>query len=385
MLAISVAIMKIAVLGTRGIPANYGGFETCAEQLSQRWTVAGHQVLVYARRHRYEQRPATVGGVRVIYTRCFQRFGLGTPSAGILAAADLIFRRREYRQVHLYNTGNAFLIPLLRLFGFRVIISVDGIEWRRQKWGPIQRAAHRLGARLAVTFADKVVADNKSVAEYYAEHYGCSSATIAYGAQPIKRSHDADEVLSRFGLTAGRYCIFVGRIVPEKGVQQLIDAFQRLKTGLVLVIVGDDASTAYRNDVWARQSDRVRLVGYQYGHIFEQLLVNARMYVSASMLEGTSPALLSAMSAGVCCLVNGISENRNTTEGSVALYRENDTDDLARMWQALLDDPKLLASVAASGQAHQRRYYDWDAIAGQYLELFRDVEKGRPRTLPTAA
>ena len=377
--------MKIAVLGTRGIPANYGGFETCAEQLSQRWVAGGHQVVVYARRHHYLHHPDTVSGAHIRYTGCIQRFGLGTPTAGFLAAVDLILRRREYRRVHLYNTGNAFLLPLLRLFGFRVVISVDGIEWLRQKWGPIQKTAHKLGARLAVRFADRVVADNKSVAEFYADHFGCSCATIAYGAQAIRRSQDADEILARFGLQAGRYCIFVGRVVPEKGVQELIGAFERLETDLSLVIVGDDAPTAYRNDVWARQTDRVRLLGFQYGHVCEQLLVNARMYVSASMLEGTSPALLSAMSAGVCCLVNGIPENRNTTDGSVAMYKQNDIDDLVRTWQTLLDDPNLLARVAASGQAHQRRCYDWDVIANQYLELFHDVEKSRSHPLPTTA
>ena len=106
---------------------------------------------------------------------------------------------------------------------------MDGIEWLREKWGFVQKSAHQFGARLAVRFADKVVADNKSVAEYYAEHFGCNAATIAYGAQPIARSKDADDILSRFGLKAGQYCIFVGRIVPEKGVQELIDAFERLE------------------------------------------------------------------------------------------------------------------------------------------------------------
>jgi len=375
--------MKIAVLGTRGIPANYGGFETCAEQLSRRWVAAGHEVVVYAHGHRYDERPETVNGVEVRYTRSLRRFGLGTPTAGLLGALDLIVRRRSYRQVHLYNTGNAFLIPLLRLFGFQVVISVDGIEWLRDKWGFVQKSAHQLGAHLAVRFADKVVADNRSVAEYYAEHFGCSTATIAYGAQPIARSNDADDILSRFDLKAGEYCIFVGRIVPEKGVQELIDAFERLNTPLSLVIVGDDNATAYRNAIWARQSEKLRLVGYQYGHVYEQLLVNARMYVSASRLEGTSPSLLSAMSAGVCCLVNGIPENRNTTDGSVAMYRLNDLDDLVRTWQGLLDDPNLLKRVAASGQAHQRRFYDWDGIANDYLRLFNELEQRRSRSLRT--
>jgi glycosyltransferase involved in cell wall biosynthesis len=369
--------MRIAILGTRGIPANYGGFETCAEQLSRRWVAWGHDVVVYARRHRYEHRPAILDGVQVQYTRCLHRFGLETPSATALAVIHLLCRKRGFRWIHLYNTGNAFLLPLLRACGFRVVISIDGIEWRRKKWGPIQRWSHRLGAHLAVRFADRVVADNKAVADFYAEQYRCSTATIAYGAQPIERADDAPEILSRFGLHANGYCIFVGRIVPEKGVRELIDAYERIDTKLSLVIVGDDAPTAYRNNMWARRSDTVRFLGYQYGRVYEQLLANARMYVSASMLEGTSPSLLSAMSAGVCCLVNGIPENRSTAEGSVAFYEENDSVDLVRCWQALLDDPDRLARIAAAGQAHQRRYYDWDVIANQYVELFKDIERQR--------
>src|SRR6185503_8658280 len=127
--------MKIAILGTRGIPANYGGFETCAEQLSERWAAWGHNVVLYARKDRYEKRPTTVNGVSVRYTSSFSLFGLETPSAAFLATLNLIFRGRQFRWIHLYNTGNAFLLPLLRALGFRVVVSVDGIEWRRKKWG----------------------------------------------------------------------------------------------------------------------------------------------------------------------------------------------------------------------------------------------------------
>jgi len=375
----------IAVLGTRGIPANYGGFETCAEQLSQRWVAWGHDVLVYARRERYDKHPGLKNGVAVRYTSSLRRFGLGTPSAAALSVLDLIFRGRRFRWVHLYNTGNAFLLPLLRMLGFRVLISVDGIEWRREKWGPVQKWAHRLGAHLAARFADRVVVDNDVVADFYARHLNCTAATIAYGAQPIRRTEEAHEILSRFGLKVEGYCIFVGRIVPEKGVRELIDAFARLKTELALVIVGDDAPTEYRNEMWARQSDKVRFVGYQYGHVCDQLLANARMYVSASTLEGTSPALLSAMAAGVCCLVNGIPENRSTAGSSVAFYEQDNSEDLVRLWQTLLDDPQRLSSLAASGQAHQRRFYDWDAIARRYLELFNEVERQRSQTPEAAA
>ena len=373
--------MHIAVLGTRGIPATYGGFETCAEQLSGRWAAAGHEVVVYARKYRYDPRPSVVNGVHVRYTSCLRRFGLETPSATILAVLDLLSGGPRCGWVHLYDTSNAFLLPLLRALGFRVVISVDGIEWRRKKLRLPKKWAYKLGAYLAARFADRVVADNQEVATFYAQRYHCTAAMIAYGAQLIERSDDADEILSRFGLKASRYCLFVGRIVPEKNVLELIDAYNRLDTELALVIVGDNAPTSYRNKVWARQSDKVRLVGYQYGRICEQLLANARMYVSASMLEGTSPSLLSAMSAGVCCLVNGIPENRNTAQGNVALYEQDDTDDLVRIWQALLDDPERCAQIAAAGRAHQRRFYDWDVIAQQYIQLFDDVDKLRSHAL----
>jgi glycosyltransferase involved in cell wall biosynthesis len=376
--------MNIAVLGTRGIPANYGGFETCAEQLSQRWVSCGHEVLVYARKERYPERRASCNGAALRYTSSLHRFGLGTPSATLAAAFDLILRGRKYRWVHLYNTGNAFLLPLLRVLGFRVLISVDGIEWRREKWGPLQKLAHKYGARLAARFADRVVVDNDAVGDFYLRRFKCATTTIAYGAQPIRRRADDQETLSGFGLKPDGYCIFIGRIVPEKGLRELIDAYQQLKTDLVLVIVGDDVHTAYRKEIWARQSSRVRMVGYQYGRVCDQLLANARMYVSASRLEGTSPALLSAMSAEVCCLVNGMPENRSTAGNSVAFYEQDNVEDLVRTWQALLDDPERLATLASSGLAHQRRFYDWDAIARRYLQLFDEVERARSNT-PEAA
>ena len=211
--------VHIAVLGTRGIPATYGGFETCAEQLSGRWAAAGHEVVAYARKYRYDPRPSVVNGVHVRYTSCLRWFGLETPSATVLAVLDLISGGRRSGWIHLYDTSNAFLLPLLRAMGFRVVISVDGIEWRRKKLRLPKKWAYKLGAYLAARFADRVVADNQVVANFYAQRYHCTAAMIAYGAQLIERSDDADEILSRFGLKASRYCVFVGRIVPEKNVQ----------------------------------------------------------------------------------------------------------------------------------------------------------------------
>ncbi|MFO1426679.1 MAG: glycosyltransferase, partial [Steroidobacteraceae bacterium] len=142
-------------------------------------------------------------------------------------------------------------------------------------------------------------------------------------------------------------------------------------TPVPLVIIGDASGSEYRDNLWARQSSTVRFVGYQYGRTYEQLLANSMMYVSASSLEGTSPSLLSAMSAGRCCLVNGIPENVQTAGDSVAMFRQDDWRDLASRWRALAHDAVARQTVAESGKRHQRRYYDWDAIASQYLQEFQ--------------
>ena len=182
--------MAIAVIGTRGIPANYGGFETCAEQLTRRWVADGQDVLVFARRNPYVERPRHVHGARLCYVRALGRFGLETPSAALVSALILITRFSRYRWVHVYNTGSAIVVPLLRLFGFKVLVSVDGIEWNRDKWGALQKWAHRFGAWLSARFANRVIADNRVVQDVYRAQFGCEAALIAYGAEPIERHVD---------------------------------------------------------------------------------------------------------------------------------------------------------------------------------------------------
>ncbi|MCP5026509.1 MAG: glycosyltransferase family 1 protein [Actinomycetia bacterium] len=374
----------IAVIGTRGIPASYGGFETSAERTATRWAELGRDVVVYCRRSHYDTHPSSYQGVRLRYTRSLNRFGLDTPVAGLFAVINLLLHERQARTVHLYNTGNGFLIPLLRLMGRRVSISVDGIEWRRQKWGPVQRFAHQLGERLSVRFADTVIADNAAVAAYYAERHGADTELIAYGADLL----DVDEtaarpVLTRHDLVAGRYFLFVGRFAEEKAVDKLIDAYHELDTDIPLVIVGDADPSPYRDAIWERASDRVRLLGFTYGDDYEHLLTNARMYVSASMLEGTSPSLLSAMAAGVCCLVNGIEENHNAAGDSAHFFAENEFDDLSRRWQWLLDHTDQIDLMAGRGREHVRTTYQWGDIADRFLEVFDSYWESAPATAPT--
>jgi glycosyltransferase involved in cell wall biosynthesis len=336
-------------------------------------------VLVYCRSSRYpEQLPEHIG-VKLRYLPSINKKSLDTVSHTFFCVLDLLVNRREYRSIHLYNTGNAIFAPLLKLFGRQVVLSGDGIEWKREKWGRLAKWVHKTGEVLASRFVDHIVVDNDEVGAYYRERHDADTVQIAYGANKLEADPALTEkLMAEHGLEPGRYFLFVGRFVPEKGVDKLIAAYRKLDTDMPLVIIGDDdPNSDYRNAVFSQASDDVRLLGFVYAEAYEQLLVNAYMYVSASSLEGTSPSLLAAMGAEVCSLVNGIPENRATVKGAIETYAQNDEEDLVRLWQGYIDSPEKARACAAAGLECVENHYSWDRVARDYLELFPDVEGTR--------
>lgn len=362
----------IAVLGIRGLPANYGGLETCAEHITRVWCDAGYDVVVYCRKNHYESRPDRLGPVRLKYTASISSKSLDTLSHTFMSILDLLARERNVTAVHLYNTGNGVFVPLLKLFGKKVFVSGDGLEWKREKWGGLARLMHKIGERLSIWLADGVAVDNEMVRRFYAEHYGAKVEVITYGAKvPEKKSDLAAAFLRKHDLVEKRYFLFVGRLVPEKRADQLIAAYKQLATDLPLVIIGDDVTrTAYRDELFKEQSDRIRLLGFLYGDEYEQLLVNAYAYISASSVEGTSPSLLAAMGAQVCSLVNGIDENRSTAGDAAMMFEADDFADLVTKWQLLVDRPDAVAEFARRGYEHVVRHYRWEVTASRYLAMF---------------
>lgn len=365
----------VAVIGIRGIPASYGGLETCAEHTTEYWSRHRLEVLVYCRKGHYGDQPPAWGSVRLKYTASVPCASLDTLSHTLVSIVDLLTTERHIKLVHLYNTGNAIFLPLLKLFGKTVVMSGDGLEWKREKWGFMARFAHKVGERMAVIFADRIVVDNEEVRKYYLRKYSAKTALIAYGAKILHRNPvRSAEILKMHGLEARGYFLFVGRLVPEKCVLELIEAYGQLDTACPLVIIGDDVNkSAYREEIFRRSSERVRCLGFVYGEEYEQLLVNAAIYVSASKLEGTSPSLLSAMGACVCTLVNGIEENQASTGGASCMFEMNDFADLRAKWQQLIDDSVLAARFAEKGYRHVLENYQWDAISERYLGVFDEV------------
>lgn len=365
--------MKIAILGIRGIPGSYGGFETCADFTSRYWIQKGHKVIVYCRRHWYKETPSTLDGVKLYYTPSIKTKLLDTPSHTLFSIFHLLFFESKVTHVHLYNTSNGLFAVILRLFRIKVYISVDGIEWKRDKWGWLGKKIHKIGEYFAVKFATNLVVDNEEVFTYYQTKYRIKNTSlIKYGAKQIKSTLKlANPILNKYKLKSKEYFLFVGRIVPEKGVHNLIDTYSKIVTPFPLVIIGDDQNdTSYKRNVIQNKSDRIRFLGFIYEEEYEQLLVHALMYVSASHLEGTSPSLVAAMSAGTCAFVNGIPENIFTVGDNAFCFNANDFDDMARKWQELSDNIHLIQEMARKGTNFSWSTYSWDKISRQYLQLF---------------
>ena len=360
--------LNIVVLGIRGIPAHYGGFETCVDHTARLLAAAGQSVTVYGRSQHFEQHPDRYEGVRLRFVPRPGPPALHTIGHTIRCARHMGVE--PFDIVHLYGVGNAFAIPLLRRQGRKVVISVDAQDWARDKWGVVGRNYLLLAARFAVRTADRIIVDSRAIGDYYRARFGAESSYVAYGADTTPAG--GREWLAKFQLTSGQYHLFVGRLTPEKRPHHLIQAFRQVQSAYPLVIVGDDPyNQGYVAQLKQMADERVRFVGTVYDSGFHQLCHHAYLYLTASAIEGTSPALLQAMGQGAAVLVNGIPANRETVGEAGFVYAEGDVADLARQWQALVDDPGRVAAVRPVAVARIREQYTWERITEQLLALYR--------------
>jgi glycosyltransferase involved in cell wall biosynthesis len=374
--------MRIGILGTRGIPAHHGGFETCVEQTALRLAARGHDVTVYCRREPGEQ-PAGYQGVRLIYRRQPDQKYLHTLGHTFVCALHALGQR--YDVVHLYSVGNSTLVPLLRLGGQRVAVSVDALDWNRAKWGRFARWYLKTSERFAVWFGERVIVDSRVIEDYYRAQYRARTAYIAYGGE-VERPQGTD-ALERLGLRPYEYVVFVGRLKPEKQVHHLIEAYAGLEHALPLVIVGDDPFAkdyiarlhALAAPVNAAHPERVRFVGTVYGDGFKQLCANAYLYVTPSAVEGTSPALLGAMGMGAAVLVNGIPENRETIGDAGYAYPANDVAGLRAALAGLFAQPERVRQMGACARERVATVYSWDHITDELEQLYGEMMGRRTR------
>jgi glycosyltransferase involved in cell wall biosynthesis len=369
--------MRIAILGTRGVPAAYGGFETFAWELSTRLAARGHEVTVYCRSGRTDESGALPPGV----TRRFLPFLPGkyleTVSHTGLSAFDAIFR--GYDAIWLGNVANAVFAGLPRLRRTVVALNVDGIERQRAKWGLGGRLWYAVGERCAIVFPNAIVSDAKVIQDYYTERYGKRSTLITYGAPILDREPTPDMTVHGLpDIEPGRYVLYVSRLEPENQAHLVIEAYRGVPGDLPLLIVGDAPyAAAYKERlrVLAASDPRVRLTGAIYGQGYRDLQRAALAYVQATSVGGTHPALIEAMGAGNLVLAFRTPENAEVLAGTGLLF--SDASELAGQLVRVVADPwsQEFDGLRRAARERAASTYSWDAITTQYEVLFEHLRR----------
>ncbi len=362
--------MKIALLGTRGIPANYGGFETFAEELSVRLAGRGHDVTVYCRSNYIKTRDPLYRGVRLKRLPTIRHKYFDTIAHTFLSTLHLLFRR--FDAVLYCNGANSIFTIAPRLVGMPTALNVDGLERKRRKWNVAARAWYALSERLSIWLPNELITDAAVIQRYYSERYGRPSRLIAYGTETGKL--ETHETLQRFGLTPGGYFLYVSRMEPENNPLMVVKAFEQISGENKLVMVGDAPYAAeYIRVVRQTKDPRILFTGAVYGRGYHELLSHCFAYIHATEVGGTHPALVEAMGRGCPVLFLNAPENAEVA-GEVGLAYEAKAEDLTRAMEQVAAMPAgQRESMGEAAMEVARKRYDWEAIADQYEELFKKM------------
>lgn len=352
--------MKLAILGTRGVPPAYGGFETFAAELGTRLVERGHDVSVYCRGT--DLTPQWNGIRRIVLPAIGHKY-LETVSHSLFSALDAL--RRNFDVVLVCNAANAFVVPLLRAARIPVAINVDGIERKRRKWNILGRAHYTMGEAFSASFASLVIADADVIASYYRRTYGVQPVTIPYGAD-FPDEPDSD-VLQRLGLPPRNYILYVSRFEPENNPLEVVQAYERLADAPPLVMLG---SGLYAPDLVAElhrhASSRVLFPGALYGTDYRTLQRNALLYIQATEVGGTHPALIEAMGSGGAVLAHHTPENREVGADAVGYFQLRPAETLSGALREWLENGASLDALRERARQRAHECYSWKRVTDEY-------------------
>ena len=362
--------MKIALLGTRGIPASYSGFETCVEQLGQRLVQRGHDVTVYCRSHHITYEGSHYKGMRLVKLPTIANKYLDTMVHSFISSLHALLQGYD---VGLYFiAGNSPVTWIPRIVGTKTILNVDGLDWKREKWPALAKKYIQFAEWLATILPNIYITDSHVVQGYYRDQYGDEPAYIPYGS-------DVDilppaETLAKYGLQPAKYILFVGRLVPENCAHHLVEAFRELDTDLKCVIVGDapyaEEYIAGLKEL-AADDQRIVFTGYVFGNGYQELGSNAYVFVESSGVGGTHPALVEAMAFENCVVTHNTPENMETIgEAGFAYDGKVGAKDLRRVLEELLKDPRQVESYRHKARQRAQSVYSWETVTDAYEKTF---------------
>ena len=358
--------MKLAILGTRGIPANYGGFETFAEELSTRLVERGHDLTVYGRSNNVRYRGKTYKGVKLAILPTIGTKHLDTVAHTFLSVFHALPLRFDC--ILMCNAANAPFLVIPRLAATPVALNVDGIERLRRKWGLAGRLYYRVSEYLSTILPNAMVTDANVIRDYYLTKYQKPSVMIAYGANCQRMV--TTTALNQLGVRPQEYFLYVSRLEPENNAHVVIEAFERVRTDKKLVIVGDAPyARTYIERLKSTSDPRIRFAGAIYGISYRELQSHAYAYIQATEVGGTHPALIEAMGAGNCVIANDTPENREVLDDCGLFF--GGADALGHQLEVTLSDRALVQGLRSRAWERAKSNYSWDAITDAYEKLFR--------------
>ncbi len=359
--------MRIALVGTRGLPARYGGFETCVEEVGKRLVKSGHEVVVYCRKANAQDSGELLDqyeGMQLVHLPAISKKALETLSHTGLSVLHL--RKHPVDVAIVFNSANAPFIPLLRAEGIPVATHVDGLEWMRSKWQGLGRRYYRLAESMAVRWSDALIADAQGIADYYRMEFDADTELISYGAPIV--SDERRERLQRLGVESGKFHLVVARFEPENHVDVIVDGYRRSAAKLPLVVVG---SAPYADEHTARihslADERVQFTGGIWDQdLLDELYANCATYLHGHSVGGTNPSLLRAIGAGAATIAYDVNFNREVVQDAALYFRT--AEDLAAQIEHAEAFPMDTARRGAEGRLLAYRY-DWNDVAASYEAL----------------
>lgn len=370
--------MRIAMIGHKRYGSREGGVEVVVTELARRMAALGHEVTCYDRSgsdvmtgDAADGRERMVDGVRVVPVRTIDKKGLAALSSSYFATLAAIKDRPDV--IHYHAEGPCVPLPLAKRAGIRTVTTIHGLDWQRAKWGKLASAYIKMGEKAAATKADGLIVLSKSAQSYFEGTYGRTATFIPNGIEP-KRPRPVNQIKEKWGLDAGSYLLYLGRLVPEKRPELLIEAFNELDTDRRLVIAGGGSDTSeYEASLReAAQGDpRILFTGFVNGELLEELYSNCYAYVLPSDVEGMPMSLLEAMDYGCCCVTSDIPECADVLAGSGVTFEKGSADSLRAALRDLLADAGRAGTLGTAAKAHVEKTYNWDSVVERTLEIYR--------------
>lgn len=369
---------NIAMFGHKRVPSREGGVEIVVEELSKRLSEMGNDVTLYNRRGKHvsdksieTEELSEYQGVKIKSVLTIDKKGLAAVTSSFFATLKCVFSKAKV--VHVHAEGPAAMTPFLKLFRKRVVVTVHGLDWQRDKWSEGFASKYiRFGEKMAVKYADEIIVLSRRVQKYFKDTYSRETVFIPNGVNEPELKK-AQLICEHFSIEKDGYILFLGRLVPEKGVHLLIDAFKNVKTDKKLVIAGGTSDTFdYVKELHdkAFSDDRVIFTGFQQGQILEELYSNAYIYTLPSLLEGMPLSLLEAMSYGNACVVSDIAECAEVVEDKAVVVKAGDVTSLTQTLQKLCDDETLVNEYKSFSKDFILKKYNWDDVVEKTLALY---------------